>query len=102
MSEEAVSSDIRVRITPRQAAWLCDLAASGSETYARALDEGARVEASGYLVIPPAAAYQLGLAVGIRADIADEGEYSISMRNTVLGLSRKLAAAGITSAAPFP
>jgi len=98
-------TDIRIPLTTRQAGWLADLAASGSESYAAALDAGARIEDNAHgtwvLVIPPAAAEALGLAVGIRADIASEGEYSIAERSSVLGLSRKLAAAGITGAAPL-
>ena len=94
-------TDIRIPLTALQAAWLADLGASGSESYARASDAGARVEAGPVLVIPPAAAEPLGLAVGIRADIASEGEYSIGERSSILGLARKLAAAGISNAAPL-
>jgi hypothetical protein len=99
------AEDIRIPLTPKQADWLADLASSGSESYGEALDAGARIVADpaggDVLVIPPAAAYPLGLAVGIRADIADENEYPIGVRSSVLGLSRKLAANGITNAAPL-
>jgi hypothetical protein len=94
-------TDIRVPVTRLQAGWLADLAASGSETYAQAEAAGARVDGR-WLIIPPAAVDALGLAVGIRADIADEGEYSIGERTSVLSLARKLAAAGVTKAAPLP
>jgi hypothetical protein len=93
-------TDIRIPVTPRQAEWLADLIASGSESMAAAAEAGARVE-DGVLVIPPAAAYPIGLAVGMRADIASEGEYTLGERSSVLGLARKLANAGITSAAPL-
>jgi hypothetical protein len=93
--------DIRVGLTRFQAEWLADLEASGSESYAEAAAAGARVEGS-ELVIPPAAADWIGLAVGMRADLADEGEYGIGERMSVLGLARKLAAAGVTKAAPLP
>jgi hypothetical protein len=97
--------NLRIPITPRQADWLADLAASGSESYCAALAAGAYIGALPHggdvLVVPPAAAYQLGLAIGIRADLADEGELSIGERSSILGLSRKLAANGITNAAPL-
>jgi len=100
-----LTTEARIPLTSRQANWLADLAASGSETYAAALDAGARIETAAggaeVLVIPPAAAIMLGLAVGIRADIASEGDYTIGERSSVLGLSRKLAARGISNAAPL-
>jgi hypothetical protein len=95
-----MSKDIRVKVTPYQASWLADLIASGSESMAAATEAGARIE-DGALVIPPAAAYMTGLAVGMRADIASEGEYPIGERRSVLSLARKLAEAGITNAAPL-
>jgi hypothetical protein len=98
--DQPATEDIRIPVTPHQAEWLADLIASGSESMAAAADAGARIE-GGVLVIPPAAAYALGLAVGIRADPADEGEYTLGERSTVLGLARKLANAGITNAAPL-
>lgn len=92
---------IRIPLTKLQAEWLADLAQSGSESWAEAFDAGgARIEGL-VLVIPPAAAPAAGLAVGIRADIASEGEYDTGLRSTVLGLSRKLANAGVTGAAPL-
>jgi hypothetical protein len=98
-------TDLRIPLTPKQADWLADLAASGSESYAEALDAGARIVADPHggdvLIVPPAAARPLGLAVGIRADLADEGEYSIGVRSSVLGLARKLTANGICNAAPL-
>lgn len=93
-------TDIRVPLTGLQAEWLADLAQSGSENWAEAEENGARIE-NRVLVIPPAAVAAAGLAVGIRADIASEGEYDIGLRSTVLGLSRKLASAGVTGAAPL-
>jgi hypothetical protein len=100
-----LTTEARIPLTARQADWLADLAASGSETYTAAIEAGARIEAAPggaeVLVVPPAAAEQLGLAVGIRADIASEGEYDIGLRSSVLGLSRKLAAHGISNAAPL-
>jgi hypothetical protein len=98
-------TDARIPITRLQAAWLADLWASGSETYAEAVAYGVRIDKSPSgaecLVVPEQAFDTLGTAVGIRADIASEGEYSIGERSSVLGLARKLAAAGITKAAPL-
>ena len=100
-----LTAEARIPLTARQADWLNDLAASGSETYTAALEDGARIEVTPtgleVLAIPPTAAYHLGLAVGIRADIASEGEYDLGPRSSVPGLARKLARAGITSAAPL-
>ena len=94
-------NDIKIPLTPLQAYFLDDLECAGSESYHRALDAGARVEDGRWLVVPPAAFADLGLAVGIRADIASENEYTIGERSSILGLARKLARAGITSAAPL-
>jgi hypothetical protein len=91
---------IRVPLTGLQAAFLDDLDVSGSESYAEAVAAGLRVEGS-TLVVPPGAFEPLGTAVGIRADIADEGEYETGRRNSILGLARKLARAGVTGAAPL-
>ena len=95
---------IRVPVTRAQAAFLDDLLVSGSETYAEAVEAGTRLEPRGdgeVLVVPPAAFGALGTAVGIRADIADEGEYGAGRRSTILGLARKLARAGVNGAAPL-
>jgi hypothetical protein len=100
-----LTTEARIPLTSRQAGWLADLAANGSETYTAALDAGARIEVTPggaeVLVVPPGAAESLGLAVGIRADIASEGEYDIGLRSSVLGLARKLTANGISNAAPL-
>ena len=92
-------SGARIKITANQAAFLNDLA-GGSETFEEAQRLGVKIEA-GYLIIPEQAFDALGTSVGIRADIADEGEYSIGERSTILGLARKLAKAGVTKAAPL-
>jgi hypothetical protein len=91
---------IRVPLTELQAAFLDDLDVSGSETYAAAVTAGLRIEGR-TLIVPPGAVEPLGTAVGIRADIADEGEYDIGRRSSILGLARKLAKAGVTGAAPL-
>jgi hypothetical protein len=95
----------RIPLTRLQAEWLEDIAQSGSEAMAKATGYGATVDYASpgrpVLVIPEAAGYWLGLAVGLRADIADEGEYRIGERSTVLGLARKLANAGLRNAAPL-
>lgn len=97
-------TEIRVPVTALQASWLADLYQSGSETYAEAVSLGVRLEAwrgGEVLVVPRAAFSVLGTAVGIRADLADEGEYSPGVRSSVLGLAAKLAKAGVTKAAPL-
>lgn len=98
-------TEVRIPITRLQASWLADLHASGSETYDEAVQLGVRIDRSPSgaecLVVPEQAFDKLGTAVGIRADMADEGEYSIGERSSVLGLARKLAANGITKAAPL-
>jgi hypothetical protein len=99
-NEVPVTHTVEVPVTRTQIDWLHDLADSGSESYFAALDAGLMVVGS-KLVIPPAAREHLGLAVGIRADIADEGEYSIGERRSILALARKLAAVGISKAAPL-
>jgi len=95
----------RIPVTARQADWLADLAQSGSETMHAAMEAGAHLEDHHHLghvlVVPAAAKRHLGVAVGMRADIADEGHYSIGERASVLGLARKLAANGISNAAPL-
>jgi len=93
-------TDITVPLTEAQAEWLQGITADGSETMAEALEAGARIDGL-LLVIPPAATEPLGLAVGIRADIAGEGNYPIGERSTVLGLARKLVKAGVTGTAPW-
>jgi hypothetical protein len=99
------NDEIRVQLTIPQAYFLEDLDVSGSETYAEAIAAGLRIEAVPdgpvVLVVPPAAIRALGTAVGIRADIADEGEYDFGRRSAILGLARKLARAGVTGAAPL-
>jgi hypothetical protein len=102
---DELTGSIRIPLTPRQAYFLDDMRAAGSETYHEALDAGARVEGSAggtwVLIVPRAAFGALGTAVGMRADIADEGEYDIGQRSSILGLARKLANAGVTGAAPL-
>jgi hypothetical protein len=65
---------------------------AGSDSYHEALDAGARVEGL-KLIIPVAAVEPLGTAIGIRADIADEGNYDIGERSSWLGLAKKVAKA---------
>jgi hypothetical protein len=100
----AQAPEARIPVTAFQADWLADLAYA-SETVATAMEQGARLEEPSpgrhVLVVPAAARYSLGLGVGIRADIADEGEYSIGERSSILGLARKLAVHGISNAAPL-
>jgi hypothetical protein len=98
MSEQ---NEIRVGLTVYQAYFLEDLAASGSETYAKAVAAGVRIENGRWLIVPRAAFGPLGTAVGIRADIADEGEYDAGRRSSILNLAQKLARAGVTGAAPL-
>lgn len=93
-------TDITVPLTEAQAEWLQGITADGSETMAEALEAGARIDGL-LLVIPEAATEPLGTAVGIRADIAGEGNYPIGERSTVLGLARKLVKAGVTGTAPW-
>jgi hypothetical protein len=95
-----MAEDIRVPLTGLQAAFLDDLDVSGSDTYAKAVAAGLRIEGD-VLIVPPGAVRPLGTAVGIRADIADEGEYDFGRRSSILGLARKLAKAGVTGAAPL-
>jgi len=95
-----MSRTVTIPVTTRQAEFLEDMVQSGSESAMAAWDAGARVDRL-TLVVPPAAARHLGLAVGMRADIADEGEYSLGERSSILGLAGKLAKAGISSAAPL-
>lgn len=95
-------TDIRIRLTGLQAYFLDDLAVSGSESWAAALAAGARIEDGSTLIIPSAAIEAAGVAVGIRADIASEGEYDFGTRSSILGLARKMARAGVTKAAPLP
>jgi hypothetical protein len=94
-------SAIRIPLTARQAYFLEDMGQAGSGSYIEAEAAGMRIEDGGWLVVPPAAFQALGTAVGIRADIASEGEYSIGERSSILGLARKLAEAGVTGAAPL-
>lgn len=91
---------VTVKVTKVQAANLADLAYA-SESMAEAMDLG--VTLTGLtLTVPEAAFDALGLAIGIRADIASEGEYGHAEARSWLNLSAKLAAAGVAKAAPLP
>lgn len=92
---------VTIPLTQRQVEFLDDLAYA-SENYATALDLGVHVEGR-KLFVPEIAFASLGTAVGMRADIASEGlDVDLGERSTILGLSRKLANAGVRKAAPLP
>jgi hypothetical protein len=80
-----------VKLTKLQAEFLDDLACC-SESYTEALDLGVRVEGL-KLIIPTPAAGPLATAIGIRADLADEGEngQNIGERRSILGLAKKVS-----------
>jgi hypothetical protein len=82
-----------IQLTPTQAYLLDDMAVAGSNSYHEALDAGLVLDDSNTLIIPPAAVEPLSLAIGIRADISDEGNYSIGERRSWLSLAAKVAKA---------
>jgi len=85
---------VTVKVTHTQAYLLDDMDVAGSESYHEAVAAGLVLDTrKGTLTIPPAAAQPFGLAIGIRADIADEGNYSIGERRSWLSLAAKVAAA---------
>lgn len=92
---EVAPADVEVPLTKFQAGWLEDVAMSGSESYAAAEAAGVRIVGHNKprLIIPPAAAHHIGVAIGVRSDIADEGHGSIGERRSILALAAKVAAA---------
>lgn len=94
-----------VKLTDYQSYLLDDMRVAGSDSYLAALDAGVRLDdytLTLHIPLTQAATHNLGVAIGIRADIADEGNYSIGERRSWLSLARKVAqATGDRTALPL-